>query len=303
MASRFIRARSRARSGSSSDVGEGGGRSGAGTCTSLEDPRRRPRERAARAGRGAARQLAGAERDLDGAACRSPRRTVRVTRRRAPCCAPRRSARWRWSPAGRRPRSPTSPGLQPGVGRRAARLDGRRSRRPVPTPEFWSSAAVRALTPRKRAGGRAVLDELLGDPLGGVGAGWRTRRRCCRSATAPGRAGGDGGDRAVDADDLAGAVDQRAAGVAGVDRRVGLDRVDTVRRSAVEPVVTARPVALTMPSVTVLDRPSGAPIATAMSPTCTLSEFAKVAGVSPLAPSSLTTARSDGGSVPTTLAS
>ena len=31
-------------------------------------------------------------------------------------------------------------------------------------------------------------------------------------------------DRGVDADDLAGHVDQRAAAVAGVDRRVGLDR-------------------------------------------------------------------------------
>ena len=47
----------------------------------------------------------------------------------------------------------------------------------------------------------------------------------------------------------------------------------TVASSWVEPVATARPVALMIPSVTVLDSPSGAPIATAMSPTCTLSEF------------------------------
>ena len=58
-----------------------------------------------------------------------------------------------------------------------------------------------------------------------------------------------------------------------------------------------------IPSVTVLDRPSGAPIATATSPTWTSSESAKVAGVRPLAPSSLTTARSEAGSVPTTVAS
>ena len=56
----------------------------------------------------------------------------------------------------------------------------------------------------------------------------------------------------------------------------------TVASSWVEPVATARPVALMIPSVTVLESPSGAPIATATSPTCTLSEFAKVAGVSPL---------------------
>ncbi len=40
-----------------------------------------------------------------------------------------------------------------------------------------------------------------------------------------------GGDGGVDADDLAGHVDQRSAGVAGVDRGVGLDGVD-VRRLA-----------------------------------------------------------------------
>ena len=50
----------------------------------------------------------------------------------------------------------------------------------------------------------------------------------------------------------------------------------TVVSSWVEPVATARPVALMIPSVTVFDRPSGAPMATATSPTCTSSESAKV---------------------------
>ena len=49
-------------------------------------------------------------------------------------------------------------------------------------------------------------------------------------ADAAGAATRSGRDRAVDADDLAGHVEQRAAGVALVDRRVGLDRV-RVRRA------------------------------------------------------------------------
>ena len=40
----------------------------------------------------------------------------------------------------------------------------------------------------------------------------------------PERGGAQGGDGGVDADYLAGGVDERAAGVAGVDRGVGLDR-------------------------------------------------------------------------------
>ena len=60
--------------------------------------------------------------------------------------------------------------------------------------------------------------------------------------------------------------------------------------------------ALTMPSVTVPERPSGAPMATVVSPTLSLLEFAQVIGVMPEAPSSLITARSVVGSVPTILA-
>ena len=56
--------------------------------------------------------------------------------------------------------------------------------------------------------------------------------------------------------------------------------------------------ALTMPSVTLELRPSGLPIAIAMSPTSSLVESAKTAGFSP-APGTLITARSSCGNVPT----
>ncbi len=59
--------------------------------------------------------------------------------------------------------------------------------------------------------------------------------------------------------------------------------------------------ALTMPSVTVPASPSGAPIAIARSPTFRSSEFANSAGCRPVA-STLMTARSETGSVPTTVA-
>jgi len=53
-----------------------------------------------------------------------------------------------------------------------------------------------------------------------------------------------------------------------------------------------RPVALTMPSVTVSERPKGLPIASTTSPTWILEESANVAGVSPPALATLITARS-----------
>ena len=65
------------------------------------------------------------------------------------------------------------------------------------------------------------------------------------------------GDRAVDADHLAADVDERAARVAGVDRRVGLDEVgDRVAVAGSRPG-SGRPFALMMPAVTVKSRPSG----------------------------------------------
>ncbi len=60
--------------------------------------------------------------------------------------------------------------------------------------------------------------------------------------------------------------------------------------------VTVRPTAETMPSVTLLDRPSGLPMASVTCPTATLELSAKVAGLSPLGGLlSLITARSDCG--------
>ena len=60
---------------------------------------------------------------------------------------------------------------------------------------------------------------------------------------------------------------------------------------------------LMIPFVTVFDRPRGAPIATAVSPTFSLLESAKLAGWKLATPSTLMTARSEIGSVPTTVAS
>ena len=69
-------------------------------------------------------------------------------------------------------------------------------------------------------------------------SGSRSRRRCCRPGRrrrCPGR-----GDRGVHADHLAPQVHQRAAGVAGVDRGVGLHGVDVGDSFCRSPVVTGR---------------------------------------------------------------
>ena len=103
----------------------------------------------------------------------------------------------------------------------------------------------------------------------------------------PAEPAGAGADRGVDADDLAGEVDQRAAGVAGVDRGVGLDRgVGRVGRRCDRSGALARPTPggsseLTMPLVTVASRPNGEPIATTSSPTSRASESPISAGGQP----------------------
>ena len=87
-------------------------------------------------------------------------------------------------------------------------------------------------------------------------AGW-----CCRA---------QGQDRGVDPDHPGAGIDQRAAGVARVDRRVGLDGVD-VRGRRVRVVARSPPPAgcraETMPWVTVPGSPSGEPTAITGSPT------------------------------------
>ncbi len=60
--------------------------------------------------------------------------------------------------------------------------------------------------------------------------------------------------------------------------------------------------ALTMPSLTEFERPSGAPMTTVRSPTLSSEELAVSIGVRPLASSSLMTARSVIASVPTIVA-
>src|SRR3954451_7390853 len=78
-----------------------------------------------------------------------------------------------------------------------------------------------------RMSGLAAADELLGDPLDLVA---RDREAQPDAAAlllvAAERLAAERGDRRVDPDHLALGVDERAAGVARVDRRVGLHRVD-----------------------------------------------------------------------------
>jgi hypothetical protein len=106
-------------------------------------------------------------------------------------------------------------------------------------------------------------------------------------------------DGGVDAEEAAVDVDERAAGVAGVDRGVGLDEVLVAFDLGEMPML--RPLALTMPLVTVSPIPKGLPMARTRSPTSALALSAKVTAGRSLA-SIFTTARSVCGSRPTTLA-
>ena len=83
-------------------------------------------------------------------------------------------------------------------------------------------------------------------------------------------------DLRVDADQLALRVHQRAARVAVVDRRVGLQEVLVARR---RPTPVDRPFALMIPIVTVWPTPSGLPTASTTSPTCTSSELPSASGL------------------------
>ncbi len=67
------------------------------------------------------------------------------------------------------------------------------------------------------------------------------------------------------------------------------------------PSDSSRPSALMMPSVTLDWRPSGLPIAIAMSPTRSLDESAKIAGFRFAPDDTLITARSSAGNVPTSV--
>jgi hypothetical protein len=109
-----------------------------------------------------------------------------------------------------------------------------------------------------------------------------------------------GGGKRGDADHLAGQVDQGTAAVTGVDGRAGLDCADQDGRTALAPE-TVRPVAETIPSVTVPARPSGLPMASTISPTRTAADRPNDAGCSEPDPAcTLITARSSGANTPTT---
>ena len=107
------------------------------------------------------------------------------------------------------------------------------------------------------------------------------------------------GDRRVDADDLAADAHQRAAGVARIDGGVGLDEVLDAALAPARQPVSARPLALTMPEVTVKvsPSPSGLPMASTHSPTRASSLLPSATGGSSVA-SILSTATSVLGSVP-----
>ena len=139
-----------------------------------------------------------------------------------------------------------------------------------------------------------AVEQLLGHVLGQVD---RDREaEADRARLARRRAGAD---RGVDRHDVAVEVDQRTAGVARVDRGVGLHggergRPGSSRWPTLE--VTGRLSAEMMPLVTVLSRPNGEPIATTSWPTLRSAELPSVAGVRPDLPSALMTARSVSGS-------
>ena len=129
---------------------------------------------------------------------------------------------------------------------------------------------------------------LAGDEVGGIGGDGETDAL---------RAGDDGG---VDADDFARRGHQRAAGIAGVERRVGLhhvlDHAGRVRDCSV------RPSAETTPVVTVASKPSGLPIAMAICPRFSFDELPSFAAGRATLELMRNNARSVSGSSPSTLA-
>ena len=106
-------------------------------------------------------------------------------------------------------------------------------------------------------------------------------------------------NRGVDANQSAIDVDERATGVAGIDRGVGLDEVLIALDVGKDP--DWRPFALTMPLVTVSPIPKGLPMASTRSPTSIFDVSANVTA-GRLSASTLMTAMSVCGSRPTTLA-
>ena len=123
-------------------------------------------------------------------------------------------------------------------------------------------------------------DDLLGDRASG-------RERDREAAVVCVVPVGDARDRAGgdDADHLAVGVDQRTAGVAGLDRRVGLDQAGELFRRAVGGVLRGDGLveAGDLPATAIGAPPSppALPIAMTESPTLTVEESPSGAGVSP----------------------
>lgn len=161
--------------------------------------------------------------------------------------------------------------------------------------------------------GLPVLDELLGDPLGLVD-GDREADADAAGLTAAAAQAGDGG---VDADEATGRVDERAPELPGLTAaEVWIAEVTTwldcccccwpkgsCCSLSVELVVTGRSRALTMPVVTVPERPRGLPTAMTGSPTSRPEEEPTVIGCRSSGGSSrVSTARSVEASSPAMLA-
>src|SRR6476661_3016285 len=111
-------------------------------------------------------------------------------------------------------------GLDPGLGRRSPGGDGVGG---VVDRCALAGEGAAELDPDDRVGRLAGRDELVGGASRLVARDGEAEPDAATGRSARAR---HPRDRAVDADDLARHVEQRSAGVAGVDRGVGLDRVD-----------------------------------------------------------------------------
>ena len=168
---------------------QGSGRSGCRHPTSLE---KGPAPHAASSrrgpGRGSRRSAGRAQRDLGRCVVRCPRRTVSVTS--SPGASLRTAAVSSVEVVTGRSPTAVIDVARPAARRSAAALSGstwtiwRRCRR----SEFWLSAAVRALTPRKARVALPVSMISLAIRWAVLRRDREARRRCCRSAPAsPGR--------------------------------------------------------------------------------------------------------------------
>src|SRR6478736_1213380 len=140
---------------------------------------------------------------------------------------------------------------------------------------------VAGADPEERVLGLAALDELVGDRLGLLDGDGEADADVAALAAA--RALAQRRDRAVDADELALGVDERATGVARVDRG---RRLDGVRHDLVAGrlLLTEGWGAYTMPVVTVPDTVVALPTSIAVSPTVRAALSPRVIGVRSLGP-------------------